>query len=203
MTTHVEDELVRDAGMLAAAAKGAQGEFRTWRTDQLTVVVGRAVDIESEVNISECDRESVPIVRRASGGRSVLIGPGTLQYALTLLHRQADAGLSIQAAKRRCNDLLLAALADPRITAHESGDLVIDGRKVAGLALKRVRDATLIHGTILSTVDLSLISKLLLHPVREPEYRQGRPHGEFLQNLGPIEDLEFERCVRALLDDCH
>ena len=42
----------------------------------------------------------------------------------------------------------------------------------------------LYHGTLLDSFDLDAVGRLLRHPPREPGYRAGRPHGEFLANLG-------------------
>lgn len=139
------------------------------------------------------------MLRRMSGGRSVVIGPGTLQYSLALAHAGTSAAASISSAKAFCNDLLLEALVTPRLRTHPSGDLVIDDRKVGGLALKRTRDATLVHGTILLECDLAALEDLLLHPVREPDYRRGRAHAEFVRNLGPIDTAALEQRVISLL----
>jgi lipoate-protein ligase A len=45
------------------------------------------------------------------------------------------------------------------------------------------RGAVLYHGTLLDEFDLDLVSRLLRHPPREPDYRAGRDHASFLANL--------------------
>jgi lipoate-protein ligase A len=53
------------------------------------------------------------------------------------------------------------------------------------------RQAVLYHGTLLDDFDLGLVTRVLRHPPREPDYRAGRDHGSFLANLelgrGPLE----------------
>ncbi len=196
-----ERELARDLDLLANAARHGRPAFRTWATPDYTVVIGRAVDIESEVHTERCARLEVPIVRRPSGGRSVVIGPGTIQYTFALPYRLSSELAGIPSSKRFCNRLLLAALADERITEDESGDLLVGDRKVGGLAIKRAREAMILHGTLLVTADIDVVASLLRHPLREPSYRRGRTHDEFLVNLGSLDRESFERRVAASLAD--
>jgi lipoate-protein ligase A len=68
-----------------------------------------------------------------------------------------------------------------------SSDLVAVKENVAlkfsGNALRVRRHGVLYHGTLLDDFDIPLISRVLRHPPREPDYRRRRPHGEFLTNL--------------------
>ena len=56
--------------------------------------------------------------------------------------------------------------------------------KVSGNAQQRKRRFVLHHGTLLLDMDLGLLPRYLPEPPRQPEYRLGRPHGEFTLNLG-------------------
>jgi len=198
MTGAVERELAEDQRMLDAASAGASASFRTWTTAQPTVVVGKAVVVEHEVNVELCRAHGIEIVRRQSGGRSVWIGPGTLQYAFALPYALSSELNAITTSKRFCNRMLLAALeVAAQVNEDASGDLVVDTRKVGGLALRRVRNAMLLHGTLLTGADLALIDRVLLHPGREPAYRHGRPHRDFLANLPPLDGATIERQVRV------
>lgn len=197
--TEAATRLNEDVAMLAEATRSGVPAFRVWTTSQATVVIGRSVLADSEVDLPFCERERIPIVVRPSGGRSVLIGTGTVQYTYALPLSLSDGLRSIAGAKRFCNDLLQEA--SPALAAlrrDESGDLTRNERKVAGLALRRTRDAVLLHGTILVSADLGLIARALTHPLREPAYRRGRSHHEFLANLGELDPriLAKEVCRR-------
>jgi len=185
--TTAEDELAHDLQLFASAAAHGRSAFKTWITERLTVVVGRAVDIAAEVDVERCERLGVGILRRPTGGRSVVIGPGTVQYTFALPYDFSPELAGIQTSKRFCNRLLLCGLSDPRVSQHESGDLLVGDRKVGGLAIKRGRDAMLLHGTLLACADIETVAALLRHPAREPAYRRGRAHADFLLNLGPID----------------
>jgi lipoate-protein ligase A len=198
----VETELATDLAMLDAAATRSQPAFRTWRTDAPTVVVGKAVEVEREVNVAYCQATGTAIVRRESGGRSVWVGPGTLQYAFALPYRLSRELEGIASTKRFCNRLLLAALdADLGIVEDVSGDLVVNARKVGGLALRRVRTAVLLHGTILEGAPLATIDEALRHPLHEPAYRGGRAHIDFLGNLPRLDAVALEARVGGSIAD--
>ena len=62
----------------------------------------------------------------------------------------------------------------------------ISERKVAGCALYMPREYVLYLVSILVDPDFSDIEKYLAHPSKEPEYRSGRRHGDFLGGLAAL-----------------
>ena len=48
------------------------------------MVVGYANQVEVEVNVPACTARGIPILRRCSGGGTVVQGPGCLNYAVVL-----------------------------------------------------------------------------------------------------------------------
>jgi lipoate-protein ligase A len=56
-------------------------------------------------------------------------------------------------------------------------------RKFSGNSLRVKRTHLLYHGTLLYAFDLGLIEKCLRMPPRQPNYRNARPHGDFVMNL--------------------
>ena len=58
--------------------------LRFWESPSLFVVVGYGNDIERECHTQACEKLGIPILRRASGGGTVLQGPGCLNYSLIL-----------------------------------------------------------------------------------------------------------------------
>lgn len=199
-------------GEAPAAVRGIQGDFellgaartnaRVWTCLEPAVVLGISRDASLEVNADECRRRGVALLRRASGGGTVAIGPGTVQYAIVFRHGDAEPP-SIPEAKRRSNELVRAALAhtgvDASLDLEPTGDLRLGDRKAGGLALRRNRDATLVHGTLLASADLSLVCAVLRHPASEPAWRGGRPHGDFLAGLGHVDADAFAEALRHSL----
>lgn len=58
--------------------------LRFWESPVECVVVGNSSRIEQEVLIEVCDQARIPVVRRVSGGGTVLLGPGCLNFAFVL-----------------------------------------------------------------------------------------------------------------------
>lgn len=192
--------LACDEALLEACDAGELGEvLRFWESDCHFVVVGYANAIQSEVNIAACHARGVPILRRCSGGGTVLQGPGCLNYAL-ILRVPADGPLATATGANRFimarhRDALQPLLDRPvRVEGHT--DLALGGLKFSGNAQRRRRAALLFHGTILHGLDLRLVETLLRQPARQPPYRRQRRHLDFLTNA-PLEAARIKAALSA------
>jgi lipoate-protein ligase A len=157
--------------------------LRLWEAEAECVVLGYAGRAERDVHMAACDRGDVPILRRCSGGGAVLLGPGCLNYSLVLPlewdPNWREVRYSLEwTMNRMCLALGLAGL---RHEAHS--DLALHGRKVSGNAQRRTQHAILHHGTLLYDFDALRVERFLRPPAREPHYRAGRSHADFLGNL--------------------
>jgi lipoate-protein ligase A len=125
-------------------------------------------------------------LRRCSGGGTVLQGPGCLNYSLVLTINDSPPLATIPGANRHIMERQRAALSGllrRPVEVQGCTDLTLGGLKFSGNAQRRKRHALLFHGTFLLRFDLSLMDCFLNLPSRQPDYRQGRPHGRFLTNL--------------------
>jgi len=188
-----EENLACDEALLDWAEEGLkEGVLRVWEPARYFVVLGYANKLATEVNIGFCRQNTIPILRRCSGGGTVLQGPGLLNYAL-ILRADADGPLhSVTAANRfimeRHRDALSHLLRAPvEIQGHT--DLTIGGLKFSGNSQRRRKRCLLFHGTFLLHFDIDLIEKALPLPSSEPDYRLSRAHAEFLMNLKIHRDL--------------
>jgi lipoate-protein ligase A len=179
--------LACDEALLEACETGqGPGVLRFWSPRQFFVVVGYANRVAAEVNVPACQQRGIPILRRCSGGGTVLQGPGCLNYTL-VLPLEAEARLaSIPATNRfileRHREALQALLAQP-VGAQGQTDLTLGARKFSGNAQRRRNRAVLFHGTFLLEFDPALMAAVLPFPSRAPDYRQGRSHAEFVTRL--------------------
>jgi lipoate---protein ligase len=77
--------LAAEEALLDAAEAGICGETLSfWESAQHFIVLGYGNKAATEVNQSACERLGIPILRRISGGGTVLQGPGVLNYSLVL-----------------------------------------------------------------------------------------------------------------------
>lgn len=172
--------------------------FRLWQPTSTFVVIGRGSRAGGEVNLAAAEAASVPVYRRVSGGAAIVGGRGCLMYAALLSCHLRPQLRMLDQAHRTVMETLVAAIRPlkPSLAWDGTCDLVIDARKVSGNSLRCRRDWLLYHGTLLLEMDLSTLDQFLLHPPREPEYRQKRRHADFVTNL----HLPVEQVSTALAD---
>jgi lipoate-protein ligase A len=194
------ENLALDEALLLAAEDGTGGEvLRLWEWPRPAVVLGAGGRLAEDVNEAACAADGVPILRRASGGGTVLLGTGCLCFSLVLRYARDPALTEIASSYAYILDRMLQALAGvlPGLERAGTSDLVAAGRKFSGNAQQRKRAHLLHHGTLLYSFDLDLVSRYLRLPARQPEYRARREHGEFLMNL-PAAAAELERRLREV-----
>lgn len=174
--------------------RGAPGALRFWESSHHFVVLGYGNRAAEEVHLDACRTHDVPVLRRCSGGGTVLQGPGCLNYSLVLPMDEAGPLASITGANQfimERNRAALAALLGRPVTVEGHTDLALNGRKFSGNAQRRRRDWLLFHGTFLLDFDFTKLGQFLRPPPRQPVYRQGRRHEEFITGLGvPRESLQ-------------
>lgn len=200
------ENLAGDEALLNDCEARGGAVLRFWESPAPFVVVGYGNEIAREANVEVCAADGVPVLRRCSGGGTVLQGPGCLNYAL-VLEIASDAALAtVSGANRSILSRISAALArslgEPVERCGDT-DLVWRGRKVSGNAQRRRRTHLLFHGTLLLGFDLALVERYLLPPSRQPAYRQARPHGEFITNLPLAADVVKRSLAEAWQADAH
>jgi lipoate-protein ligase A len=189
----VENLALDDALLDELDERGGEPVLRFWESDRYFVVLGPSCRLIDDVHIATCEQDGIPVLRRASGGGTVLQGPGCLSYALVLPLTFHPDLASIRTTNRFILERIARALYpwEPATAFRGISDLAIDGMKVSGNAQRRKRHALLFHGTILHAMPGQLIARYLKPPVRQPDYRQGRPHETFVRTIAvPIQDLK-------------
>ena len=180
------EHLACDEVLLRMAGDGAGGEsLRFYEFPRPAVVLSIGGAHREGARLEESRRLGIPLLRRHSGGGTVLLGPGCLVYSLVLDVGRDPLLRSVRGSYRWILGRLVEALAGRGVPVEHAGlcDLAVEGRKVGGCAQHRRRGILLHHGTLLHGLDLSLPPEVLREPAEQPAYRAGRPHAEFLANL--------------------
>ncbi|NBV41873.1 hypothetical protein EBR96_03790 [bacterium] len=58
--------------------------IRLWESPEVAVVLGHGNQIHREADPEACRKRQIPILRRCSGGGTVVVGPGCFQYSFFL-----------------------------------------------------------------------------------------------------------------------
>jgi lipoate-protein ligase A len=200
------EQLAWEESLLEAAEEqeADPGEMlRIWELPEYCVILGRSSRWDLEVQQEAVDADRVPVLRRSSGGLSIVAGPGCLMYSLFLSLDNSPPLRSISEAHHHVGSRMISAfeqLGLP-VTLQGSSDLTWNKRKFSGNSLRVRRRNLLYHGTILYRFDLSRISRYLLPPPRQPDYRQQRSHDQFVTNLPVSRDALVDRIREVWMAD--
>jgi lipoate-protein ligase A len=179
-----EENLALDEALLLEAEAGRGGEsLRVWEWPTPAVILGSGCRWADEAHEAACRAAGVPILRRSSGGGTVLLGRGCLCFSLVLAFARDPLLTDIRPSYRFILSRVIAALGREGVEQAGISDLALADRKFSGNAQQRKRHHLLHHGTLLYAFDLSLVGRYLRPPARQPEYRAGREHGAFITNL--------------------
>lgn len=185
--------------------KGQQPFFQVEADPPVAIVLGCGTPATPDVNLANCLDDSVPVYRRRGGGGAVMLGPGVLVISGCFpavpgrwpddwsARLAAAVGAALTAFARPDE---VAVDGGPALVTRGLGDLCLPGepeRKVLGSSLYLPKGLVLYQASLLCRADLSLLSRYLGPPSREPAYRRGRAHDNFVTNLPwPVAAADLE-----------
>jgi lipoate-protein ligase A len=183
LPTPAENLALDEALLLRAEAGPGREILRTWQWAAPAVVLGAGCTLAADVDEPTCAAEGVPILRRSSGGGTVLLGPGCLLYTLILAYDRSPELAQIRGSYCYILERLCDSLHVPGLRPAGTSDLAVGTVKVSGNAQQRKRHHFLHHGSLLYAFDVALVGRYLRAPARQPEYRHHRDHADFVSNL--------------------
>jgi lipoate-protein ligase A len=193
----LDEALLSACGETAAAGGPGGGEvLRFWESRTPFVVLGVSGKLLHEVDLDACKRCGIPVLRRASGGGTVLQGPGCLNFSLVLSLALRPELADLRKGTSSILERTARGLGLEALSLRGTSDLALGDRKISGNAQKRTRHALLHHGTLLHAMDPGAVGRCLPPPPKEPAYRAGRTHEEFLGNL-PLTPEEIKARLRT------
>src|SRR6516165_7825972 len=87
-----EENIALDEALLLEAEAGRGGEIlRLWEWQSPAVILGAGCRLNEDVDETACQSDRVPILRRSSGGGTVLLNAGCLCFTLILNYNRDPA----------------------------------------------------------------------------------------------------------------
>lgn len=171
--------------------------LRIWESKEYFVVMGRNSD-ESDLNLPAIEAVKIPVLRRKSGGGTVLQGPGCLNYTFVsdLFPQVGSVKGAFEWVLSRLR-MVVKEVLGMETEVKGSSDLCLGNRKFSGNAQRRRGNRFYVHGTILYDFDLSLMDRFLLLPKTRPDYRKDRSNQNFLINIANLKEKKGN-FVRAM-----
>ena len=157
-----------DEAMLIARAEGRcpnTVRLYTWRPS--AVSIGFFQSLEREVDVEECRRMGVDVVRRITGGGAVFHDEhGEVTYSIVVPEEYLKRSFphsSIQESYELLCKGVLEGLKELGVSAEFKpvNDILVSGRKISGSAQTRRRGVILQHGTLLLKSDLKTMFRVL------------------------------------------
>jgi lipoate---protein ligase len=155
-----------------------------WIPSSTCVVLGNANQAERECLTTACSQANVPILKRYGGGGTVVLYPGCVVVTVGTWVQDAFGNTRYgEMLNQALINVLQSALNSHTLCVQGLNDICYGNQKLGGTSLFRSKNYLLYQASLLGELDLKLIERLLQHPSKEPEYRAGRHHSEFLTSL--------------------
>lgn len=146
----------------AVGAGESPATLRLYGWDPPAVSIGYFQEVQEEVNMDFCEANGISVVRRLTGGGTVLHTMGELTYSLMVSDKDPVIPQDVQGSYMRICAPLVSALRELGADAcfKPINDIEIGGRKVSGSAQTRRFGAIMQHGTLLLDIDERLLGAL-------------------------------------------
>ncbi len=154
-----------------------------WEPGFVAVILGQANSVEEAVYPEAVTSDRVPVYKRPSGGESVVLSPNTLVISIL---KRGDKLRSPKLYFQRYNQAIIDALSGLGVQGLRCdgiSDICIGKMKILGSSIYRNKDAVIYHAVLNRAESAKTFERYLKHPAREPGYRNGRSHSEFVTSL--------------------
>jgi lipoate-protein ligase A len=172
-----------DEDLLERVRAGVPWTYRSWEPESTAVVLGRGNKAASEVHTIRCQNDNIPVLRRRGGGGTVVLCPGIVVISLV---KRVNHEYYFKEYFQQINGYVIEALESLGMTElHQRGisDICIRDRKILGASMYRSKKLLFYTASLMVSNRVSLIERYLRHPSKEPDYRKGRSHDEFLTTI--------------------
>ncbi len=166
------------------------------------IVMGSSGKKEELINLEKALIDKVPIIRRFSGGGTVIVDENTIFSSLIFSHKLLKISPFPESILKWSGEFYKEALEIPSFDLREN-DYVIHDRKCTGNAQYLRKDRFLHHSSFLWDYNSSNMD-YLLHPKKTPLYRENRSHCDFICKIRPwIESKEaFVEKIKKSIYKC-
>lgn len=154
---------------------------------------------EKLINIESVKRENIPVIKRFSGGGTVIVDENTLFITFIFSKELFNVPVFPEPILKWSANLYNNAWQIPNFHLREN-DYCVQDRKCGGNAQYIRKDRWLHHTSFLWDYDSENMTHLLL-PEKRPKYRLDRSHDAFLTKLkehAPSKEALVERLKKSL-----
>lgn len=180
-------------------------DFRLWIPDQTYIVLGRSNNETNALFLEQVKQDKVPVLKRPSGGETVIISPRTIIISVKL---PKTGELKAHDYFHLINGIIMNTLKNAGIEDIQPkgiSDIAIGMKKILGSAIYKKPDKIFYHAVLNYHEDVNIFDRFLKHPAREPAYRKGRKHSDFVTSIAEagyhIPILTIQKMLSDSLDN--
>jgi len=158
-------------------------QFLIWIPDKVYIVLGASNKPSEALNMDNVSRDNITVLRRPSGGQTVILTPNNILIAAVLFGNKT---MHPKEVFQQINTLIISSIEQTgihNVIMMGISDIAISDKKILGSAIYRSKNALLYHAVLNLGEPASTFERYLKHPSKEPDYRQGRSHSEFVTSL--------------------
>jgi len=190
---------VEEALLRSVAVGKAPCTLRLWRNPP-SVIIGLFQQAALDVNLVECEKQGIPVVRRISGGGAVYHDKGNLNY--TIVVNTGKFKVPENSYKLFCQGLI-KGLEKLGVEAEYKpvNDICLNQKKISGTAQAQMLKGLLHHGTLLISTEIEKMDQLLIVPREKLASKRVRRVSERVTTL-EREGYKFklEEIVEAIVE---
>jgi len=170
-----------------------------WRPDRRYIVLGRSNKAETALHIDEVLKDNIEVYKRPSGGQTVLLSTNTLVISVKLkIKNTLDTHKYFDIINKKIIDSL-SVLGVEYLCMKGISDISIGEKKILGSSIFRKKETLFYHAVLNVSESVNVIAKYLKHPSKEPDYRKGRNHMDFVTSIyAEGYELDFDKISDAI-----
>jgi lipoate-protein ligase A len=182
-----------DDDLIAATCLDRLPRFRVYQPADIAVVIGKGSNPHIELQVENCVQDEVPIYRRSGGGCAVVLDPGNIIVSAVL---PSNGIGNIAESFEHLSQWMISGLKGigiEDVRREGVSDLAVNDRKIAGACIWNSKDVIYYSASLLMQPRIDLMERYLKHPPKEPEYRRGRSHSDFVGEMNlstPLRTME-------------
>ncbi len=157
--------------------------YKLWIPDNTYIILGASNTPENALNTAAVEEDKITVLKRPSGGQTVILTPQTLVISVFF-----PSASSLHPSKifYHVNAVIIQSLADEGIetlSMRGISDIAIADKKILGSSIYKSKEKIFYHAVLNFNEDTTTFDRYLKHPTREPDYRKGRNHKDFVTSL--------------------
>lgn len=179
MTLMVGPYILPDAFLFAGTGNG----YLVWQPEAACLVLGQSENAEKSLIIENVIRDNITVTKRPTGGGAVMLTPMTIVISVA---KTFPVMIHFKEFFSVINSLIIESLAGlgiQKLLHRGISDIAVGDRKILGSSMACHANRLVYHAVLNVSEDPAMFEKYLRHPGREPDYRTGRSHSDFVTSL--------------------